>query len=209
MPSERQRLLHPFPQRGGGAGVAAFELAGEQQQLVERASVIVERPRSPQPLLRQRPVAGRWFEHVSFLVPDAPPGPAPRRRRRGSRSGAPWRRRSRTGSPCSGSRPRSTRPESSAVTTFAFSVRAFPEPEQDLDALGRDPERDDVGASLQLEPVEHHAATRRSSRRRLISSPSARRVRSTNVRETDDFDVDRASRSTSLPPNLLRRPTTA
>ena len=34
--------------------------------------------------------------------------------------------------------------------------RAFPEPERDLDALGRDPERDDVRASLQLEPVEHH-----------------------------------------------------
>ena len=34
--------------------------------------------------------------------------------------------------------------------------RAFPEPERDLDALGRDPEADDVGASLQLEPVDHH-----------------------------------------------------
>jgi hypothetical protein len=34
--------------------------------------------------------------------------------------------------------------------------RAFPEPERDLDAIGRDPERDDVGAPLQLEPVKHH-----------------------------------------------------
>ncbi len=58
--------------------------------------------------------------------------------------------------PCSGSRPRSTRSESSAVATVAFSVAAFPEPERDLDALGRDPERDHVGSPLQLEPVDHH-----------------------------------------------------
>jgi len=42
-------------------------------------------------------------------------------------------------------------------------------------------------------------ARRTSSRRRLISSPSARRVRSTNVRDTAERDVDRASCSTSLP----------
>jgi hypothetical protein len=42
-------------------------------------------------------------------------------------------------------------------------------------------------------------ARRTSSRRRLISSDSAPRVRSTKVRETDDFDVDRAACSTSEP----------
>ncbi len=34
--------------------------------------------------------------------------------------------------------------------------RAFPQPERDLHALGRDPERDDVRAIGDLQPVEHH-----------------------------------------------------
>ena len=33
---------------------------------------------------------------------------------------------------------------------------SFPEPERDLDAVGGDPERDDVGAALEVDPVEHH-----------------------------------------------------
>jgi hypothetical protein len=42
-------------------------------------------------------------------------------------------------------------------------------------------------------------AKRTSSRRRLISLPSERRVRSMKVRETDERDVDRACCSTSWP----------
>jgi len=42
-------------------------------------------------------------------------------------------------------------------------------------------------------------AKRTSSRRRPINSPSERRVRSISVRDTDDFDVERAARSTSDP----------
>jgi hypothetical protein len=42
-------------------------------------------------------------------------------------------------------------------------------------------------------------ASRTSSRPRVISSDSATRVRSMKVRETDDFDVDRACCSTSCP----------
>ena len=38
-----------------------------------------------------------------------------------------------------------------------------------------------------------------SSRRRAISSASDTRVRSTNARETADFDVDLAARSTAAP----------
>src|ERR1700674_42873 len=55
-PGESERLLHAFAQRAGGAGVVAVELAGERAELVERASVIVERPRPAQPLLHRRPV---------------------------------------------------------------------------------------------------------------------------------------------------------
>jgi hypothetical protein len=77
--------------------------------------------------------------------------------------------------------------------------RAFPEPERDLDAVSGDAERD-VGAALQLDPVESIiTANLTSSKRRPISSPSAARVRSTNVRETADFDVERAPSSSSAP----------
>jgi len=34
--------------------------------------------------------------------------------------------------------------------------RALPEPERDLHPVGCDPEADDVGAALQVDPVEHH-----------------------------------------------------
>src|SRR5437867_3791600 len=40
----RERLLHPFAQRAGGAGICALELAGERSQLVEPTGVVVERP---------------------------------------------------------------------------------------------------------------------------------------------------------------------
>jgi hypothetical protein len=74
-----------------------------------------------------------------------------------------------------------------------------PEPERDLDALGRDPERDHVRALAEVVPSVIITAKRTSSRRRLISSPSERRVRSMKVRETDERDVDRAYCSTSWP----------
>jgi hypothetical protein len=53
-----------------GGGV---ELAGERSQLVECASVIVERPRPAQPLLHRRPVAlGQMVGDVALLVPFMP-----------------------------------------------------------------------------------------------------------------------------------------
>jgi hypothetical protein len=45
-PGEGERLLHPFAQRAGGAGVGSVELGGERLELVEGAGVVVERPRS-------------------------------------------------------------------------------------------------------------------------------------------------------------------
>ncbi len=41
---------------------------------------------------------------------------------------------------------------------MAFSVDPSQEPERDLDAITGDPERDDVGAPLQLDAVEHQDA---------------------------------------------------
>src|SRR6266567_9147418 len=68
-PGQRQRLLHPFAQRAGGAGIRTLELAGEQAQLLERASVILLRPRPPQPLLHRRPLAlGQILAHVALLM---------------------------------------------------------------------------------------------------------------------------------------------
>src|SRR3954452_12716014 len=64
-----QRLLHALPQRCGGAGMAAGELVGECAQLVERAVVIVERPRPPQATTDERPVAlGEVVEHVPLSL---------------------------------------------------------------------------------------------------------------------------------------------
>src|SRR6266571_5586753 len=56
-PGERQRLFDAFARRAGGSGMRAVELVGESAELVERASGILERPRPPQPLLHDRPVA--------------------------------------------------------------------------------------------------------------------------------------------------------
>ena len=180
----RERLGEPFAQRAGGAGVGAVELAGERCSRSSARSWSVSAHAARSRALDGGPVAfGQVVEHVAFLVTDTSLDRRPPEHRRGSPCAAPWRRRSRTGSPCSGSRPRSTRSVSSAVATVAFSVDAFPEPERDLDALGRDPERDDVGAALQLDPVEHHHRQAHVVEAAAISSPSASRVRSTNVRD--------------------------
>ena len=48
-------------------------------------------------------------------------------------------------------------------------------------------------------PSSINTASRTSSSRRLISSASASRVRSTKVRETDDFDVERDTASVCSP----------
>src|SRR4029450_8177706 len=56
-PSERERLLDALAERAGGAGIASVEFGGELPELVERASVVVERPGSAQPLLDRRPLA--------------------------------------------------------------------------------------------------------------------------------------------------------
>src|SRR5215207_9709757 len=75
---------------------------------------------------------------------------------------------------------------------------ALPEPERDLVALGRDPERDDVGAIGDL-ASSIITAKRTSSRRRDMRSPSAVRVRSMNISDTDVFDVAEDACSTSSP----------
>jgi len=70
-PGERQRLLHPFPERARGAGIRAVELARERSQLLKRPWVVVERPRPPQPLPHASPVAfGQMVDHVALLVPE-------------------------------------------------------------------------------------------------------------------------------------------
>jgi hypothetical protein len=57
--------------------------------------------------------------------------------------------------PCSTSRPRSTRSLSSAVATTAFSVEPSHSPSGIFHPVGCDPERDHVGAALQIDPVDH------------------------------------------------------
>src|SRR4051812_35610397 len=61
----------PSVSEAAAPGWFAGELVGEDPQLVERAVVIVERPRCAQPAAHQRLVAlGQVAEHVSLLVTD-------------------------------------------------------------------------------------------------------------------------------------------
>jgi hypothetical protein len=101
--------------------------------------------------------------------------------------------------PCSGSRPRSTKSESSAVATLAFSVDPSQSPSGTLMPSAVIPSATTQQRPCSSSPSIIITANRASSRRRLISSDSATRVRSMKVRETEDFDVDRAARSTSAP----------
>src|SRR5439155_2162267 len=101
--------------------------------------------------------------------------------------------------PLGGSRPRSTRSESSAVATVAFSVEPSQSPSGILTPSVVIPSVTTLVRPCSSSPSIIITASLMSSRRRLISSPSDRRVRSTNVRETAERDVDRAARSTSEP----------
>ena len=203
----------PFAQRAGGAGVGAVELARRAARSCSSARrVVVERPRPAQPLL-DRPAGRARAGGRSRCAPCAArsAAPAPRRRRRGSPSAAPWRRRSRTGSPARDrGRARPGR-RAARVATVAFSVEPSQSPSGILTPVGGDPERDDVACGpCSSSPSSIITARRTSSSRRLISSASAARgcARRTS-RETDDFDVDRAARSTSLADRLLRAPVAA
>jgi hypothetical protein len=100
--------------------------------------------------------------------------------------------------PCSGSRPRSTRADSSAVATVAFSVEPSHSPSGIFTPSVVIPSATIIIRSFSSLPSIIITARRRSASWRLINSESASRVRSTNVRDTALFDVDRARTSTSL-----------
>jgi hypothetical protein len=108
--------------------------------------------------------------------------------------------------PCSGSRPRSTKSESSAVATLAFSVDPSQSPSGTLMPSLVIPSATTLVRSPRSIPSIIITANRTSSRRRLISSDSATRVRSMKVRETEDFDVDLARLLDIRPDGLLRAP---
>jgi len=57
---------------------------------------------------------------------------------------------------CSGSRPAVDEVGQQRPCQGGVLGRDFPQSERDLDPVGRDPERDDVGALGDLQPVEHH-----------------------------------------------------
>src|SRR6266498_3791164 len=101
--------------------------------------------------------------------------------------------------PCSGSRPRSTKSLKSAVATVAFSLPPSQSPSGILTPSVVIPRQTTLMRPCSSIPSIIIAASLTSSRRRLISSPSERRVRSTNVRDTAERDVDRACCSTSEP----------
>ena len=94
--------------------------------------------------------------------------------------------------PCVGSRPRSTRSLKSAVATVAFSVLPSQSPSGILTPSVVIPSATMLVRPLRSIPSSIITASRTSSRRRAISSPSDSRVRSTNARDTDDLLVDPA-----------------
>ena len=137
--------------------MGVVELERERGELLERAVVVGLLPRPAQPRLDRVAVAlGEMVKHVALLVLTYSVGPARRcRTPAGSLSCSPFDPSMTNSSPCSTSSPRSTRSASSAAADGRVLGRAVPQPERELLALGRDPQRDDVRTAVQLDPVEH------------------------------------------------------
>ena len=102
-------------------------------------------------------------------------------------------------SPCSTSRPRETRSDSSALATVAFSVLPDHRPSASFSPSVVIPNATTFVRPLISIPSSITTAKRRSASCRDIRCHSASRVRCTNARDTDDFDVDR-SRSVACSP---------
>ena len=180
---EGERLLQALAQRGGGAGVRALELGGERAQLLERAawSSSAQAARSRR-LTSGRSRSGRWSSTLRSLWRTQRCTGVWRRTRRGPPCASALAPSRTTSTPCSTSRPRSTRSASSVVATVAFSVEPSHSPSGILDAVGRDPERDDAAAALQLDPVEHqhrqaHVVQRAAHQRVQVLARARRRTR--------------------------------
>ncbi len=173
-PGEGERLFDSFAQRAGGAGMRALELAGEPPELLERAGVIGRRPGAAEPLLDRRPVAlGEMLEHVAFLVPETALHGRVAEDRCGSPCAAPWRRRSRTGSPA---RDRGrARPDRRAARWRRSRSRSLPSqsPSGILTPSVVIPSATTLVRPFSSIPSSIITARRTSSSWRLISSPSA------------------------------------
>ena len=102
---------------------------------------------------------------------------------------------------CSGSRPRSTRSASSIETSVAFSVLPSQSPSGIFTPSVEIPSATTCVRSAISSPSSIITARRTSSSRRLISSPSAVRVRSMN--SSDTVALRRRARCPARPP---RRP---
>ena len=169
----------------------ALELASERLQLAERLAVILARPRRAEATLDLgRSRSGRCSSTLRSLCLT--------QRCTGVRAPSTAFTAAlnalepsiTTSTPCSTSRPRATRSESSAVATLLG--RALPRPNQDLHAVGRDPERDNVVRPFSSIPSSISTARRTSDSVRLINFFNVCAVRCTNVREIELLDVERA-----------------
>src|SRR5207245_9681307 len=100
---------------------------------------------------------------------------------------------------CSGSRPRSTRSASSVRASVAFSVDPSHSPSGILTPSVEIPSATTCVRSAISMPSSIITARRTSSRRRDMRSPSAVRVRSMNIADTDVFDVEKDDCSASAP----------
>ena len=174
-----------MPSRSDAAapGCDAGELVGEHPQLVERAVVVVERPRGPQPAAHERPVAlGQVAEHVALLVADAA------LHRRVDAEHVADGLAQRLGA---------VDDDQHALLDIQAALdevgqqrgrdggvlgRPVPQPERVLDAVGVDPERDDAAAALELDPVEHQHRQAQVVERAATSARSGARACATRTR---------------------------
>jgi hypothetical protein len=105
--------------------------------------------------------------------------------------------------PCSTSRPRDTRSDSSALVMVAFSVLPLHSPNASFSPSVVIPNATTFVRPLISIPSSITTANRRSASCRDIRCHSASRARSTNARDTELFDVDR-SRAVACSPTLRR-----
>jgi hypothetical protein len=144
---QRERLREALTQRCGRAGVRVRELVRERLQTGDRGTVVGELPGRAQLALDGGTVAfGEVIEDVAFLVTDA----------------ALHRNVAEHGVNCGSEGLAAVEDDEDALVAVQAAIdevreqfdadalvlrRAVPQPERDLDAVGRDTERDDAAAA--------------------------------------------------------------
>ena len=175
-----------------------LELDREAAELLERAGVVGLLPRVLQPELDRWAVAfGEMFEHVALFVAhaalerDLVAEHLPDRLAQGF-GAVDHEQQPLLDIQAAGDQVRQQRGGDGGVLGAAR-----PQAERELVALGRDPERDDIGAALDLDPVEHH------HREAQVSQLAGHQMPQRLPRALDERPRNRRLRRRALPPGGL------